>query len=161
MTSHIPAMFLAAAPEQVPTFQGGHIGGTITLSAVSLLCSIVMIAALRGSKRLALLRTPDGAVTWAIVTGSVWMAAGASWASTATGIGSVPTSVVGGQGNLGAGGVALVLTGIAYFWPWKKSLIVPVIIGIGAAVAYAAAGGAWGIVPNAVRMVVGHLTGGA
>lgn len=152
---------LATAPAQAPTIQDGHIAGSMTLSAAALLCAIVMVAALRGAKRLAVLRTPDGAVSWAIFTGSVWMAAGASWASTATGIASVPTSVVGGEGNLGAGGVALVLTAVGYVWPWKQRLIVPIIIGIGAAVTYASAGGIWGVVPSSIRMVVGHFTGGA
>lgn len=159
MTS-IPATFLAA-PAQAPTIQGGHIGGAMTLSAVSLLCGVVMVAAWRGSKRLALLRTPDGAVSWAIVTGNVWMAAGASWASTAAGIASIPASAVGGQDSLGAGGVSLVLTALAYFWPWKKALIVPIIIGIGAGVTYTAAGGIWNTVPTAIRMIASHFTGGA
>lgn len=161
MTS-IPATFLAAAPQQVPTISGGHIAGPMTLSAVSLACAIVMISGWRGSKRLKALHTADGAATWAIITGSVWMAAGASWASTATGIASLPTSVIGGGagGNLGAGGTALVLTLAAYIPNWKKTLI-PIVLGIGAAVTYATAGGIWGIAVNAIRMVVAHFTGNA
>lgn len=152
---------LAAAPATVQGIHGGHVLGDLTLSALSLACAIVMLAAWRGSKRLAVLKTPDGAASWAIFTGSVWMAAGASWGSTATGIASLPTSVLeGGGGNLGAGGTALGLTLLAYVWPWKRTLI-PTILGIAAAVTYASAGGVWGIVVNAVRMVVAHFTGGA
>lgn len=157
----IPATFLAAAPQQVPAVHGGQVFGAMTLSAVSLACAVVMVAAWRGSKRLTLLRTPDGAAGWAIFTGSVWMAAGASWASTATGIASLPTSVLGGgSGNLGAGGTAVVLTLTAFVWPWKRTLA-PTILGIGAAVTYASAGGIWGAIANAVRMVVAHFTGSA
>lgn len=159
MTS-IPATFLAA-PQQVPAIHDGHIAGAMTLSGVSLACAIVMVAAWRGSKRLGPLRTPDGAAGWAIFTGSVWMAAGASWASTATGIASLPTSVIGGGGgNYGAGGTALALTLLAFVWPWKRTLI-PTVLGIGAAVTYASAGGVWGAIVNAIRMTVGHFTGGA
>lgn len=160
MTS-IPATFLAAAPTAASGIQDGHIFGTMTLSAVSLACTVVMVAAWRGAKRLALLRTPDGAAIWAIVTGNVWMAAGASWASTATGIASVPTSIIaGGAGNAGAGGTALVLTLVAFVWPWKKTLL-PTVLGIAAAVTYASAGGIWGSLVNAVRVPIGALTGGA
>lgn len=150
-----------AAPATVQGIHDGHVIGDVTLSAAALACAIVMVAAWRGSKRLAVLRTPDGAATWAIVTGSVWMAAGASWASTATGIASVPTSVIGGGGgNLGAGGTALGLTLLTYTWPWKRTLY-PTVLGIAAAVTYASAGGIWGVIVNAIRMVIGHFTGGA
>jgi len=154
-------MNLAAAPATVQGVHDGHFAGSITLSGVSLACAIVMVAAWRGSKRLALLRTPDGAAAWAIVTGSVWMAAGASWASAAISIAQGPTSVLGNGGaDNNAGGVALALTLLAFIWPWKRILI-PTILGISAAVTYATAGGAWGLVPNAVRMSVGFFTGGA
>jgi hypothetical protein len=161
VTSHIPATFLNA-PQQVPALQGGHVLGAMTLSGVSLACAIVMLAAWRGSKRLAPLRTPDGAAGWAIFTGSVWMAAGSSWASTATGIASLPTSVLAGGsgGNVGAGGTALGLTLLAFVWPWKRTLV-PTVLGIGAAVTYASAGGIWGAIVNAIRLTVGHFTGGA
>lgn len=160
MTS-IPATFLAA-PQQVPAISGGNIAGAMTLSAVSLACAIVMIAGWRGSDRLKVLHQRDGAATWAIVTGTVWMAAGASWASTATGIASVPTSVIegSGTGSLGAGGTALVLTLAAYLPRWKR-MVFPIVLGIGAAVAYVSAGGVWGVAVNAVRMIVAHFTGSA
>jgi hypothetical protein len=152
---------LATAPATVQGIHGGHVLGDVTLSAAALACAIVMIAGWRGSDRLKLLHHRDGAATWAIFTGSVWMAAGASWASTATGIASVPTSIIaGGGGNLGAGGTALVLTLAAYIPKWKRTLI-PTVLGIGAAVTYATAGGVWGVVVNAVRMTVAHFTGGA
>lgn len=152
---------LATAPATVPTIAGGHVLGDVTLSAAALACAIVMVAGWRGSDRLKLLHHRDGAATWAIVTGSVWMAAGASWASTATGIASLPTSVLGSSGgNLGAGGTALVLTLAAYIPRWKRTLY-PTVLGIGAAVTYASAGGIWGVVVNAIRMVVAHFTGGA
>jgi len=153
---------LATAPATVQGIHGSHFLGSLTLSSLSLACGIVMLAAWRGAKRLTLLRTPDGAATWALVTGSVWMAAGASWGSAAGGIAAVPTSIIAGgdAGNVGAGGTALVLTLVAYIWPWKKTLL-PTILGIGCAVTYAAAGGIWGVVVNGIRVVVGQVTGGA
>lgn len=151
---------LAAAPETVQGIHDGHVAGSITLSGLSLACAIVMLAAWRGAKRLARLRTPDGAAVFAIVTGSVWMAAGASWSSAAISIAQGPTSVLGGGGNNGAGGVALTLTLLAFIWPWKRTLG-PTILGISAAVTYATAGGAWGLVTNTVRLAIGLLAGGA
>lgn len=152
---------LATAPATVPTVAGGHILGPLSLSSVALVCAIVMVLGLRKSKRLKFLHHADGAASWAIFTGSVWMAAGSSWASTAVGIASLPTSVLGSSGgNLTVGGTAIALTLLAYFASWKH-MIIPTVFGIAAAVTYASAGGIWGIVVNSIRMIVGHFTGGA
>lgn len=150
-----------AAPATVPAMDSGHILGPLSLSSVALVCAIVMILGLRKSDRLKFLHRRDGAASWAVFTGSVWMAAGSSWASTAVGIASVPTSVLGsGGGNLTAGGTALALTVLAYFASWKH-MVIPTVLGIAAAVTYASAGGAWGVIVNSIRMVVAHFAGSA
>lgn len=152
---------LAAAPATVQGIQDGHIAGPMTLSGASAACAIVMLAGLRKSDRLKLLQTRDGAAGWAIFTGSVWMAAGASWASAATGIAQLPTSLLGnGDANNNAGGTALALTLLAFIWPWKRTIF-PVVLGVAAAVTYASAGGAWGVVVNAIRTAVAQITGAA
>lgn len=152
---------ITATPATVQGIQGGHIAGPMTLSGLSLVCALVMVAGLRKSDRAKFLQSRDGAASWAIFTGSVWLAAGTSWAAFATSVGQLPTSVLGdGGGSNNAGGTALALTVLAFVWPWKR-MIIPTILGIAAAVTYAAAGGAWGVIVNAVRMSIGHVTGGA
>lgn len=161
MTSHIPATFLAA-PQQVPAMQGGHILGTLTLSGLSLACAFTLILATRKADRLKVIHTRDGIGAFGVFTGTVWIAAGNAWASTAAGIGSIPTSVLGpgsGLGNPGAGGVALVLT-IATFAPrWKRTLW-PALFGLMAAAVYGTAGGVWGMAVTILRLVIGRITGG-
>jgi hypothetical protein len=152
---------IAAAPATVQGVQGGHIAGPMTLSGLSLVCALVMVAGLRKSDRAKFLHHRDGAASWGILTGSVWLAAGASWAAFANSVAQLPTSVLGnGGGSNNAGGTALALTVLAFVWPWKR-MIIPTILGIAAAGTYATAGGAWGVAVNAVRMSIGHYTGGA
>ncbi|MGW5352191.1 hypothetical protein ACWERV_16980 [Streptomyces sp. NPDC004031] len=157
----IPATFLAA-PAQAPTIQGGHILGTITLSGLALGAAIALILGTRKADRLKVIHTRDGIGVAGIVTGTLWIAAGGAWASTAASIGSVPTSVLGpgsGLGDPGAGGVALALTLLTFGPKWRRT-IWPALLGVSAAAAYGVAGGVWGIAVNIIRMVITHLTGG-
>lgn len=162
MTTHIPAALLAAAPQHVTGIQGGHVLGTITLSGVSLACGLALVLGIRKSDRLKFLHHRDGAGAFAVVTGSVWMAAGGAWASTATGFYSVPTSVAGdGSGipALGPGGMALFL-GMMTFIPRWKRMLYPSVLGIATAVAAGVAGGIGGVVVNLISVTVTHITGG-
>lgn len=162
MTS-IPATFLAAAPQQVPGIHDGHILGPMTLSGLSLVCAFALILASRKADRLKVIHQRDGIGAFGIFTGTVWIAAGSAWASTADSIGSIPTSVLGpgsGLGSPGQGAIALFLT-LATFAPKWKRTIWPALLGLMAAATYGTAGGVWGIAVNVVRMVVGHFTGGA
>lgn len=162
MTS-ISATFLAAAPAAVPGIHDGHILGTITLSGLALGAAIALILGARKADRFKVIHTRDGIGAFGIVTGTLWIAAGGAWASTATSIGSVPTSVLGpgsGLGDPGQGGIALALTLLTFGPKWRRT-IYPALLGVSAAAVYGTAGGVWGIAVNVVRMVVGHFTGGA
>jgi hypothetical protein len=154
---------IAAAPAAVQGIQDGHIAGPMTLSGLSLVCAFALILAARKADRLKVIHTRDGIGAFGIFTGTVWIAAGSAWASTAASIGSIPTSVLGpgsGLGNPGQGAIALVLT-LATFAPrWKKT-IYPALLGLAAAATYGTAGGIWGVLVNIIRLVVGHFTGGA
>jgi hypothetical protein len=154
---------LAAAPA-VQGVEGGHILGAITLSGLALGAAIILILGTRKADRLKVIHNRDGIGAFAIVTGTLWMAAGGSWVTAATSIGGVPTSFLGpdnGLGDPGQGGVALALTLLTFGPKWKRTAW-PALLGIAASVAYGSAGGVWGIGVNVIRMAVGHLyTGGA
>lgn len=152
-----------AAAADVQGIAGGHILGAITLSGLALGAAITLILGTRKADRLKVIHTRDGIGAFAIVTGTLWIAAGGSWATAATSIGSVPTSFLGpdsGLGDPGQGGIALALTLLTFGPKWKRTAW-PALLGIAAAVAYGTAGGVWGIAVNVVRMAVGHFTGGA
>lgn len=154
---------LTAAPATVQGIHGGQLLGTMTLSGLALACAVAMILGVRKADRFKVVAHRDGIGAFGILTGTLWIAAGGAWASTAANIGSVPTSVLGpgsGLGNPGQGGIALVLTLLTFGPHWKR-LIWPGLLGIAAAAVYGTAGGVWGILVNIIRMVVGHFTGGA
>lgn len=153
---------LATAPASAPSV-GGHVLGSITLSGLALAAALILFFATRKADRLKHIHSRDGIGATGIVTGTLWMAAGSSWASAATGIASVTTSPFGpgsGLGNPGEGGLALALTALTFLPAWKRT-VWPALLGIGAAVTYAAAGGIWGMLVILVRMLVARLTGAA
>ena len=153
---------LAKAPAQVPMISGGHVAGSLTLSGVALACAIMLFLGWRKSDRLKFLHNRDGIGLFGLFTGTVWVAAGDSWASFAVGVASIPSGVLGdgSVGNIGAGGTALVLTMLVFLPRWKRT-VYPGLLSICAAVAYGTAGGAWGFYVNAVRLTVAHFTGAA
>jgi hypothetical protein len=134
--------------------------GSITLSGLALGAAIALVLGVRGSDRIKL-NTRDRVGWFAIVTGILWVAAGGAWASVATGVSSVPTSILGsgsGLGNPGQGGIALALTLLTFGPRWKR-LVWVALLGIAAAVVYGTAGGVWGIPVNIVRLGIGRATG--
>lgn len=151
-----------SAPAAVQGITGGQILGSITLSGGALASTIVLALGVRGSDRIKI-NTKERAGWTGIVTGTLYMAAGGSWAEIGTGAGSIPTSVLGsdsGLGDPGMGGIALCLTLLTFGPKWKR-LIWPSLFGISSAVVYGQAGGLWGILVNIIRMAIGHVTGGA
>lgn len=142
---------------------GDHILGAITLSGLALGAAIALFLGTRKADRLKVIHTRDGIGVFGVITGTLWIAAGGSWAAAASSVNSVPTSLLGpdsGLGDPGPGGIALALTLLTFGPKWKRT-VWPALLGIAAAVAYGAAGGVWGIAVNVVRMAVGHVTGGA
>lgn len=139
-----------------------HFLGSITLSGLALAATIALILGIRGSDRIKL-HTRDRVGAFALLTGTLWLAAGGSWASLATGFGNVPASAIGTGsffGDPGQGGIALALTLLVFGPRWKR-LVWPALIALSAAAVYATAGGVWGIAVNSARMGVGHFTGAA
>jgi hypothetical protein len=152
MTQHLAA----------PGISGGQILGSITISGLALGAVIALILGVRGSDRIKI-NSRDRAGWWGIITGTLCVAAGGMWSDIATGIGSVPTGILGegsGIGDPGRGGIALALT-LATFGPRWKRLIWPALVAIAAAVVYGSAGGIWGILTNIIRLAISRVTGAA
>lgn len=150
------------AAQQLAAGFGGQIFGAMTLSGLALSAAAALFMGIRGSDRIKI-NTRDRAGICAIITGTLFMAAGGSWADIAQGISSVPTGILSannGFGNPGAGGIALFLT-LVTFGGKGKRLIWPTLLGISAAVVYASAGGVFLILVNVIRIPINTLTGGA
>lgn len=143
-----------------PGITGGQILGSVTLSGLAFAAAFALLLGIRGSDRIKI-KSRDQAGWWGIVTGTLFEAAGGQWADMADGIGSTSTSIVtgSGMGNPGLGGVALLLA-LATFGPRWKRLLWPAILGIACAVAFAQAGGVFGILVNIIRMLATKVTGG-
>lgn len=153
-------MDLALLLAETPTIQNGQWLGAVTNSGAALCATTALIMGVRGSDRIKL-NSRDKAGGFAFVTGSLWLAAGTTWADAASGIHSVPTSVL-GQGSLGdpgAGGAAVFLLLCTFGPKWKRA-VWPALLGIASAVACQQAGGLGGIAVNAVRMITFKITGG-
>ncbi|MDX3239386.1 hypothetical protein PV392_27600 [Streptomyces sp. ME03-5709C] len=143
-----------------PGIAGGQLLGSITLSGLAFAAGFALLLGIRGSDRIKI-NTRDKAAWWGITVGTLFQAAGGQWADTARGISSVPTSLItdSGMGSPGLGGIALLLA-LATFGPrWKRTLW-PALLGISAAVAFAQAGGVFGILVNIIRMLAAKVTGG-
>ena len=130
--------------------------GAITTSGFALASTTALVVGLRGSDRINLKRDSAGGL--AFVTGSLWLAAGTTWANMANQVHDLPTSAFGqgGLGDPGPGGAALVL-GILTFCPKWKKLIIPSFLGISLAVAAQLAGGLGGVAVNSIIMISGKL----
>lgn len=153
-------MNVLAAPAAAPGIIGGQLLGAISVTGVAFACWVALILGIRGSDRIKL-NTRDRIGWWGIITGTLSVAAGGTWADIVNGIASIPQSALGsdsGLGNPGMGGTALILTLITFGPKWKR-LLWPGLFGIAAAVIYGTAGGVWGILVNIIRMIVGQITG--
>ncbi|WP_063735606.1 hypothetical protein [Streptomyces sp. RTd22] len=151
-----------AAPAAVQGITGGHILGAITLSGLALGAAIALILGVRGSDIIKI-DNKKKAAWWGIITGTLFEAAGGTWADVAQGISDVPKSALGagsGFGDPGLGGTALAITLLAFGPKWKR-MVWPALLGIAGAVVFGQAGGAWGILVNVFRMAAAKIVGGA
>ncbi|MXM66778.1 hypothetical protein GR925_25935 [Streptomyces sp. HUCO-GS316] len=153
---------LTTLAADAPGISGGQIFGAVTASGAALVAGTGLILGLKGSDWGPVkIENKKKAAWWGIVTGTIWVAAGGTWAEIAQGIGSVPPSLFAGGdfGNPGQGAIAIFLTMLAFGPRWGSKTAPPAIIGLAAAVVYGTAGGVWGILVNIVRMGVGIITG--
>lgn len=129
---------------------GGGLGGAGT-SGIALTNGIVLLAGLRGSKRVKLNRDKAGGL--GIGLGVLGATAGTALSQLSTSAAEIPKSLIAGGtfGDMSMGGTALALTAIIFLFDWKK-LWIPAGLGIAAGVIYAQAGGIWGIVHNGILM---------
>lgn len=157
------ALQLLAAPAEAPGISGGQIFGAVTAAGAALVAGTGLVLGLKGSDWGPIkIENKKKAAWWGIVTGTIWVAAGGTWAEIANGIGSVPPSLFGNGsdfGNPGQGAIAIFLTLLAFGPKWGSRTAPPAIIGLMAGVIYGTAGGVWGILVNVVRMLVGIITG--
>ncbi|MEU9576295.1 hypothetical protein [Streptomyces chilikensis] len=136
---------------------GTSLGIGATMAGLALVSWLVLILGVRGSDRLKI-NTRDKAGWTGLITGTLSVAAGHTWADIANGIGAIPASLIrgGAFGDPGLGGLALALTVLTFCPRWKK-LVVPAVLGVAAAVAYGEAGGLWGIFVDGIRTLAGLL----
>jgi hypothetical protein len=141
---------LNIATDVVLAAGGAGLGGAGT-SGIAVTNGIVLLAGLRGSKRVKLNR--DKAAGLGIGLGVLGATAGAALSQLSKAAAEIPTSLLQGGtfGNMSLGGTALALTAIIFLFDWKK-LWIPSLLGISAGVIYANAGGIWGIVYNGILM---------
>lgn len=156
----IPTLVLAAAPA-APGINGMQFLGPVTVTAFALLSGIVFVAGLRGSKRIQI-RNQDQALKWGFITGTLWVAAGGTWADFANGAGDIGRSLTSdtGLGDPGLGGSAAALLLTAWVWPWKDRVIFPAFLSLAGAVLAGQAGGIPGIFVGLIRMVATKMSGG-
>jgi hypothetical protein len=149
-----------AAPGAVEGITGGQVLGTVTYSALAATAAICLIAGLRGSDRVKL-NTRDRAGAFAIVTGTLLVAAGGAWTQIANSLGDGAAgafSDTSGLGDFGQGGTSLALTALTFVPKWRK-LLIPAVLGIAAAVTFHTAGGTWGLIIKAILTPAGIITG--
>lgn len=136
----------------------GQLAGAYTLSGCALVAGTGMILGLRGSDfKPIVINDKRRAAWWGIVTGTIWVAAGGTWANIAEGLGSVPSDVLNnstGLGNPGQGAVATFLVLCAFGPKWGSRTWGPALIGMCAAVAFGTAGGVWTILVNIIKAMV-------
>ncbi|MFJ5037985.1 hypothetical protein [Streptomyces parvulus] len=140
---------------------GMQILGAVTLSGLALWCGISFIAGLRGSGKIKI-NTSDQAVVWGFITGTLWVAAGGTWADFANGAGDIGQGLTRdtGFGDPGIGGSAIALLLTAWAWPWKKRMLWPALLSLMGAVLAGQSGGLPAIAVNIIRTIATKLTGG-
>ncbi|WP_331718569.1 hypothetical protein OHU23_41260 (plasmid) [Streptomyces virginiae] len=129
----------------------GPVLGGVGTSGLAFANGVVLLAGLRGSKRVKLDR--DRAGGFGIGFGILSATANTALSQLTNAAAELPKSLIQGGmfGNIGLGGTALGLTLIIFLFDWKK-LWIPSFLGIGAGVIYSEAGGIWGIVHNALLL---------
>ncbi|MGV9427098.1 hypothetical protein ACWDO7_22780 [Streptomyces sp. NPDC003656] len=147
---------LAAAP----TLKGTWLG-TVTLSGIAACMMLALVLGVRGSDRIKI-NTKEKVAGWALLTGSVCLAAGGNWHDAITGIGSIPQTAVaqGGVSDWGDAGYAIFLTLCAFGPKWHK-LRWPALFALTASPYWVQAGGVGAVILNSARMSLGHLGAGA
>lgn len=157
LTTTSPAPPTALAAE----INGMQFLGAVTLSGLALLSAIAFVAGLRGSDKVKI-NNKDQAMVWGFITGTLWVAAGGTWADFANGAGDIGQGLTRdtGFGDPGLGGSAIALLLTAWAWPWKRRMLWPALLSLMGAVLAGQAGGLPGIVVNVIRTIAAKLTGG-
>ncbi|MFE5140343.1 hypothetical protein ACFRDV_22145 [Streptomyces fagopyri] len=144
---------------------GHSLIGPATLSGISLILGFALVLGLRGNKRVRL-DGQDRLGIFSLVTGTIWSAAGGSWADFMSDVHSVPQGMLGAGspiGNPGKGVVAILLLMSTFLPDWDKKprRFPPIFFGLTGASVLADAGGIWATAVNIVRVIASAITGGA
>lgn len=134
--------------------------GAVSMTGLALCSGTALVFGVRGSDVIKL-RNKKTTGGFAVVTGSLFVAAGGTWADVIMKVHNVPTEIIGsgGFGDPGAGGTALFLT-LCVIGPRWKRMIWPALFGLSAAVAWDQAGGSIGsILVNIIKMSILNVTG--
>lgn len=141
---------------------GGQFLGFITVAGLAGGATLAFVAGLRGSDTVKI-DNKKKALTWGVIIGQLWIAAGGTLADIAAGVDDVSKGIFGGPELLGQapgqGGVCFILFVIAYAFRWKR-MVPPALCGLALGVGMAEAGGLWAIVANVVKAILGAVVGG-
>ncbi|MFI1535538.1 hypothetical protein [Streptomyces anandii] len=142
-----------------PAFGHSSWLGSFTLSGLAACMLFALVLGVRGSDRVKI-DSKEKVTGWALVTGSVCLAAGGNWRDIITGIGSIPNTAVSQSGfnNWGAAGMAIFLTLAAWGPKWKK-LRWPALFALAASMYWIEAGGVGAVLLNSARLALGNLGG--
>ncbi|XVV35005.1 hypothetical protein ACQPXT_13555 [Streptomyces sp. CA-100214] len=140
---------------------GGQLLGSITVAGLAGAATLAFIAGLRGSDTIKI-NDKKKALTWGVIIGQLWVAAGGTLADIAAGVEDVSDGVFGGSELLGQapgqGGVCLILFVIAYAFRWKR-MIWPALCALALGIGMGEAGGLWAIVANVFKMILAAIVG--
>ncbi|MGW2501831.1 hypothetical protein ACWCXL_12065 [Streptomyces sp. NPDC001588] len=133
--------------------------GSITLSGLAACLFLALVLGVRGSNRIKI-NTKEKVGGWALLTGSMCLAAGGNWRDVVTGIGTIPHNAVAQAGfdDWGSAGMAIFLSLIVFGPGWKR-LMWPALFGLAASVYWTQAGGVGAILLNSARTALGSLGG--
>ncbi|MFJ4627135.1 hypothetical protein [Streptomyces sp. NPDC088847] len=135
---------------------GGQILGTITVVGIAGPATIAFVAGLKGSDTIKI-NDKKKALTWGVIIGQLWIAAGGTLADIASGVSGVSQGVLGGSDLWGSapgqGGVCLTLFVLAYAFRWKR-MVWPALFGLALGIGMADAGGIWSIGANVFKMLL-------
>lgn len=135
---------------------GSQFLGVITVVGIAGPATIAFVAGLKGSDTIKI-NDKKKALTWGVIIGQLWVAAGGTLADIASGVDDVSQGVFGGSELWGSapgqGGVCCTLFVLAYAFRWKR-MVWPALFGLALGIGMGDAGGVWSIAGNVFKMLV-------
>ncbi|WP_019059978.1 hypothetical protein [Streptomyces prunicolor] len=136
----------------------GNWAGSWTLSGIAAVMGVLLWLGVGNHVKI---NTKERIAVFGILTGTMFLAAGNSWADVITGIGTIPSSALDGAGipALGPAGLGACLGLTAYFHPLGNRKGLTAVLALMASASLVEAGGVCAVVLNAFRITISHWTG--